>query len=279
MAEVEMAALPRVSSDAQQILKLQKKLTALNAQVHTWKARCKGLDKSNSCNFDSFMKAPASPSKRLGKSKSGANRQDWNTLSMAQQYEILHNLSHEHSQVVLDFEALSLALKTAMSSATLQKALNLEESGPEVDKDELEYLKELLEEQAERSEQILKLEERRLEHEMELLKLKGEVIRESKVMRDSYSKLMQMDPDDDVAPAYKRKALDSQAVGGLIEEKQETLKAEEDRVTEFKGMILKLMMADTKGCLNYDEQEVNEKHTKMLMKCGLPIFKLRGDTI
>ena len=42
MAEVEMAALPRVSSDAQQILKLQKKLTALNAQVHTWKARCKG---------------------------------------------------------------------------------------------------------------------------------------------------------------------------------------------------------------------------------------------
>ena len=91
-----------------------------------------------------------------------------------------------------------------------------------------------MEEQAERSEQILKLEERRLEHEMELLKLKGEVIRESKVMRDSYSKLMQMDPDDDVAPAYKRKALDSQAVGGLIEEKQETLKAEEDRVTEFK---------------------------------------------
>ena len=254
MAEVEMEALPQVSSDAQLILKLQEKLTALNAQVHTWKARCKGkfavlflrielfkkmflttgLNESKSCNFDSFMKATASPNKRLSKSKSVTNRQDWNTLSMAQQYEILHNLSHEHSQVVLDFEALSLALKTAMSSATLQKALNLDESGPDADKDELEYLKELLEEQAERSEQILKLEEKRLEHEMELLMLKGEVIRESKVMRDSYSKLMQMDPDDDIAPAYKRKALDSQAVGGLIEEKQETLKAEEDRVTEFK---------------------------------------------
>ena len=42
MAEVEMEALPQVSSDAQLILKLQEKLTALNAQVHTWKARCKG---------------------------------------------------------------------------------------------------------------------------------------------------------------------------------------------------------------------------------------------
>ena len=48
MAEVEMAALPPVSSDAQQILKLQKKLSALNAQVHTWKARCKG---TNVCNL------------------------------------------------------------------------------------------------------------------------------------------------------------------------------------------------------------------------------------
>lgn len=143
--------------------------------------------------------------------------------------------------MVLDFEALSLALKTATSSTTLQKALNLGESEDNAaDKDEVEYLKELLEEQAERSEEIMKLEEKRLEQEIKLMELKGEVINESKAMREAYSKLMEMDPDGDVAPACKRKALDSQATGGLIGEKREMLKAEEDRVTEFKYIFFSI---------------------------------------
>ena len=42
MADVEMAAVPGVSSDAELILKLQEKLTTLKGQIHTWKARSKG---------------------------------------------------------------------------------------------------------------------------------------------------------------------------------------------------------------------------------------------
>ena len=42
-------------------------------------------------------------------------------------------------------------------------------------------------------------------------------------------------------------------------------------------MIQKLMMSDAKGCLNYDDPQVNDKHMKILTKCGLPVFKLRGE--
>ena len=156
-------------------------------------------------------------------------------MTLAQQYEVLHNLSNEHAQVVLNFEALSLALKTAISSVTLKRAFQMEEgAGPIADQDEQDYLKELLEEQAERSEAIFELEDKRLDQEMKLLQLKNELAQASVEMRKSYAKLMQMDPDEDVAPAYKKKALDSKAIGGILEQKIETLKAEEDRVTEMK---------------------------------------------
>ena len=46
-----------------------------------------GLDQNSSCNFDSFMKEPATPSKRSGRSK--VSPQEWKALTMAQQYEIL----------------------------------------------------------------------------------------------------------------------------------------------------------------------------------------------
>ena len=194
----------------------------------------KALEENSGCNFDSFMKA-SSPTKRMNKSKSVTNRQDWNTLTLAQQYEILHNLSYEHTSVTLNFEALSLALKTAQSSFALKKTFKLEEgSGPSADQDELNFLKELLEEQCERSEAIIQLEDQRLNLEMELMELKCQLAKESDTMRKSYAKLMQMDPEDNVGPAYKRKALDQQAVGSILEEKRETLKAEEDRVTQFK---------------------------------------------
>ena len=194
-----------------------------------------GLEQNKGCNFDSFMRTSSSPSKRGPKQKHDSNQPDWNSIPLAQQYEILHNLSNENARVVLDFEALSLALKTAKSSTTLKKAFQLEGGNDQSpDQDEQEYLKELLEEQAERSEKILELEEKRLDHEMTLLQLKNDLAQESVAMRKAYAKLMQMDPDDDVAPAFKKKALDSQAIGSIIEQKSETLKAEEDRVTEMK---------------------------------------------
>ena len=194
-----------------------------------------GVEQNKGCNFDAFMRTSSSPSKRMTKATPESTRQDWNSMTLAQQYEILHNLSNENARVVLDFEALSLALKTAKSSTTLKKAFQMDESNDQnPDQDELKYLEELLEEQAERSESILELEDKRLDHEMKLLQLKNDLAQESVVMRKSYSKLMQTDLDEDVAPAYKKKALDSQAIGGIIEQKIETLKAEEERVTEMK---------------------------------------------
>ena len=140
------------------------------------------IEQQGNYNFDSFLKASSAvssstPTKR-SRSKTIPNKQEFGSLNLAQQYEILHNVAKEHTRVNLDFEALGMAIKTSMTSNSLRKAFSLEKTGAEEcsdkaenisDPDERAYLLELLEEQAERSEAILKAEDERLKKEMELL--------------------------------------------------------------------------------------------------------------
>ena len=96
-------------------------------------------------NFDTFMKAPSTPNKRASKGlKKG---QDWSSLNLAQQYEILHQVANEHTRVTLNFEAINMALKTSLASSALKKTLNSGEKGDKdsEDAEEKNYLMELLE--------------------------------------------------------------------------------------------------------------------------------------
>ena len=81
------------------------------------------FEQKGSYNFDAFMKAPITPSKRPTKSRSLMARQDWATLNYTQQYEILHNVAQDHSRVTLNFEALSMAIKASQASEAIKKSL------------------------------------------------------------------------------------------------------------------------------------------------------------
>ena len=52
-----------IVNDAEKILKLQEKLTSIVNQIHYWNAKSKVFEQNGACNFDSFMKAPTTPSK------------------------------------------------------------------------------------------------------------------------------------------------------------------------------------------------------------------------
>ena len=142
---------PSIVNDAEKILKLQEKLTSIVNQIHYWKSKSKVFEQNGACNFDSFMKAPTTPSKKPTKSRSLMGRQDWGTLNYTQQYEILHNVAQEYSRVTLNFEALSMAIKASQASEALKRAIGLDNNEPTtedeiatVDPDERKYLLELL---------------------------------------------------------------------------------------------------------------------------------------
>ncbi len=194
-------------------------------------------------------------------------------MTLAQQYEVLHQVANEHTRVTLNFEALGLALKTSLASSALKKIIDNESStaGVEQDPDERESLFQLMEEQAERAESIIKAEDERLKKELELLDAKCQLVKEFDILREEYSLLLDGNPD--LAPASKRQK--STVESNLVEQKTDVLKAEEDRVVQMKTMIQKLMFANPHGCLNYDD-EVKNKHQEMLLKCGEDLSTLRS---
>ena len=117
------------------------------------------------------MKGRPTKSKNLARGK-----KDWQALTLAQQYEILHHVANEHTRVTLNFEALALALKASLASNSLKAAFSLQKGDENVsDPEERNYLLELLEEQNERSETIIKAEDQRLSKKLELMNLKCEI--------------------------------------------------------------------------------------------------------
>lgn len=230
------------------------------------------------------MKAPSTPSKGRpgGKSKSLMGKQEWATLSLPQQYEILHRVANEHTRVTLNFEALNMALKSSLASAALRNAFSLDKGDDErveenSDPDERAYLLELLEEQAERSESIIDAEDQRLSKEMELLAAKTELAREFSALQEQYSLLLDGEPDFPAAPAVKKSKQMTEQKNNL-ENKLESLKMEEERVVQMKTMIQKLMLADPNGCLNMTENpDMKAKIQEMLVKCGEDLATLRQD--
>lgn len=236
------------------------------------------FEQKGSYNFDSFMKAPSTPSKgRPNKSKSVMGKQEWSTLSLPQQYEILHRVANEHTQVTLNFEALNMALRSSLASAALRKAFSLDKDTAETqdDPDERAYLLELLEEQAERSESIIQAEDQRFNKEMELLAAKTELAREFSALQEQYSLLLDGEPDFPAAPAKRSKQ--HKASKDAMEEKLETLKMEENRLVQMKTMIQKLLLADPNGCLNTDKEDMKSRIEEMLVKSGQDLLTLRQE--
>jgi len=280
---VDVKDRPAGGDDAELILKLQENLDLLKNQVHTWTAKSKVFEQKGNYNFDQFTKTLSSSprNKRPTRSKSLAKgKKDWQALSLAQQYEILQHVANEHTRVTLDFEALGLALKTSLSSNSMKAAFSLQKGDDEnvSDPEERNYLLELLEEQNERSEAIIKAEDKRLSKELELMNLKCEITGDLKDLKEQYDKLLDGSEEMEMgSPAPKRKALVAGDENGHKVELAQHLAEEEKRTIQMKTFIQKLLMADPNGCLNYDDEEIRKRNEEMLIRCGEDLSVLRKD--
>jgi len=272
---------PAASDDADLILKLQEKLDSLKNQVHNWTAKSKVFDQKENYNFDQFTKTLSSSPRNLrpAKSKSLAKgKKDWQSLSLAQQYEILHHVANEHTRVTLNFEALGLALKSSLVSNSLKATFSLQKGDEEnvSDPEERNYLLELLEEQNERSESIIKAEDQRLSKELELLNVKCQITEDLYNLKEQYDKILD-ETEEMGSPAPKRKALVAGDENGRQVDLAHHLEEEEKRTNQMKTLIQKLLMANPNGCLNYDDEEIRKRNEEMLIRCGEDLSVLRKD--
>jgi len=271
---------PVTSNDAEIIIKLQEKLDSLKNQVHTWTAKAKVFERKGNYNFDQFTKTLSSSPRNLRQTKSktlARGKKDWQALSLAQQYEILHHVANEHTRVTLTFEALAFALKTSLASNSLKASFSLQKGDENVsDPEERNYLLELLEEQNERSETIIKAEDQRLSKELELMNLKCEIAGDLFNLKEQYDKIL--DGSEEMgSPAPKRKALETGDENSRNVDLEHCLEEEEKRTNQMKTLIQKLLMANVIGCLNCDDKEMRKRNEEMLIKCGEDLSVLRKD--
>ena len=176
-------------------------------------------------DFDSFTK-PATPTKR---SRNHEKIPILKSLSLPQQYKSLLKISEEYSQVTLDFEVLNLALKTSLASKSFEKSLDLDKI---TDQEEQDYSKEVLEENAELSEKLLKTEKERLDKQIDLISTKSQVAHELANLKELFSSMLENTPD--LLPAKIRKSDDLKNEEGVVEQKEQALLDEKDRVQEMR---------------------------------------------
>ena len=151
------------------------------------------------------------------------------SLSLPQQYKSLLKISEEYSQVTLDFEVLNLALKTSLASKSFEKSLDLDKI---TDQEEQDYSKEVLEENAELSEKLLKTEKERLDKQIDLISTKSQVAHELANLKELFSSMLENTPD--LLPAKIRKSDDLKNEEGVVEQKEQALLDEKDRVQEMR---------------------------------------------
>ena len=254
-----------LQNDAKLVNKLQHKLETLTKQVYKWKATSKVLEQRGNVNYDIFLDKHKA-------SKSRNYRQEWSSLSVPQQYQVLKHIAKEHNRVHLDFEGLDMAMKQSLISLSLRKAFGLEEGGEKdcSDDEEKSYVNELLEEHSERSEKIVKAEEERVDKELELMEAKCQLAEKFNDLRKEYAVLI----------ADEEESMNADKPSGTaIEKKQSNLELEEERADQMKIMIQKLLMSVPIGCCNIGTEDQRKKSQVMFIKCGQDIDTLRSERL
>jgi len=177
----------------------------------------------------------------------------------------LNKLTQERTQTFLNFTSLQMAIKAAQANQALTKALSLEkESKIKLEKEEEEYVKELLEEQKELTEEVFKCQEAGIEQELAVIKARAELAK----LHCRYQELV-----GDVVEARKGK--------GEENWDKETIKLKEQlrqgdyKVNQIRFMIQKFMISHKKIGLQFEDQEKNMMFKNLLLRCGQPPEVLR----
>lgn len=302
------------------MLEIADKLESLNQQLHTLEVDNKVLHYAHECGPDlnAFLSGrgssrPSSPSKRrsnflipsvAGTSKGVSARKTFINLSPAQQFEALHQVAKEQSDVVLNFEGLRKAILASQMSNSLKKAVGLNKStneqmsptettptAKEKDLEEVAFIKDILEEQNDLNEKIMAVEKERLEAMSSLLYSKIEVAKEFAETKQIYKDMistqeienedleedMQKDGNDENSDNSNVTVGDEDAkLSRKVEKRKKKLQHEEDRLNQMRFLVQKVMASCPNNAMTFDE-ETNKLHYNMFIKLGQDISKLRGD--
>lgn len=235
-----------------------------------------------------------------GASKGSSSRKNFKNLTSNQQFEALHQIANQQSDIVLSFEGLKEAIKISQMSSSLKKSIGLENDNNEQlfdgdesiskmrDPEEIQFIKDILEEQAELNEKIMEVEKSRLEATLNLLSSKMEVAKEFRVTKEIYGEMISNENENESSDhdmEIDENSDGNNVAGGdeenelmrKIESKKRNLKREQDRLNQMRFLIQKLMFSCPNNAMTFDE-ETNRTHYNMSIRLGKDISELCEDT-
>lgn len=307
--------VPKIKTASLRMLEIAEKLESINQQCHVLRVENRvlqhahdgGPDLNTFISIRGNNSRPISPAKRRsnflipsGTSKSISNKKVFRNLTTTQQFEALHQIAKEQSDVVLNFEGLRKSIQASQMSNALKKAIGLSKGNTdevlpvstsnEKDQEEIEFIKDLLAEQNELNEKIMAVEKERLDSTVDLLYSKMEVAKEFLVTKQIYNDIItnegqnieddeDMEDDGDDENRDNSNSLvddEEKSLQRKIEKRKKGLEREEARLNQMKFVVQKLMASCPNNAMTFDE-ETNAKHYEMFLKCGHTIPEIRGD--
>jgi len=182
--------------------------------------------------------------------------------------EELNKLTQERTQTFLNFTGLQVAIKAAQASQALTKALNYEKDGNiTLEKEEEEYVRELLEEQKELSEQIFKNQELGVKQELAVIKSRAELAK----LHCRYQELV-----GEVVGI--RREMGEENWDKETIRLQEQLKNGDCKVNQIRFMIQKFMISHKKLGLQFDDEK-NSQFKDLFLRCGKTPEDLRQQIV
>jgi len=182
--------------------------------------------------------------------------------------EELYKLTQERTQTFLNFTSLQVAIKAAQANQALTKALNLEkDSKISLEKEEEDYVRELLEEQKELAEQIFENQEAGVEQELAVIKARAELAK----LHCRYQELV-----GDVVGARKEKGEENWDKENI--RLQEKLRQGDFKINQLRFMIQKFMISHNKLGLQFDDEKNNHFKT-LFLRCGQTPEELRQQVL
>jgi len=178
----------------------------------------------------------------------------------------LHKITKERTQTFLNFTSLSAAKKAAQASKAIIEAFNLEKGGKiNLEKEEEDYLKSLLEEQKELIKDVLGQHKKGAEHDLEII-----------MSRIQLSKLFSRYSELTEKVVEARQATSEENMEGETTRLQRQHQTEDGTINQMRFLIQKLMISYNNFGLHFDDKNLNEKYRALLLRCGKSPEELRS---
>jgi len=169
----------------------------------------------------------------------------------------LHNLVVQRTKTFLNFTSLQTALKAAQVNSSITKALNIEkDSNIQLEEEEEQYVRELLEDQRVMAEQIIQNQNQVVDQEIELLDSRTKLMEVHRTYQELFEKVK------------STRIATGETKDGQVKELQKNLTVEDEKLNQIRFMIQKFMGSHPKLGLQFDK-ETNDRFKATYMSCGL----------